>query len=96
MFPELRALRARRFVSVKLARDVGRVLYGNTVEPSVRYHPKCKDLVVTYEKWSLTRNRITGVSSEMSGHIYFMEDNLVHASRLQEAVVYENRPTVSL
>ena len=93
MFPELRALRARRFVSVKLARDVGRVLYGNTVEPSVRYHPKCKDLVVTYERWSLTRNRITGVSS---GHIYFMEDNLVHASRLQEVVVYENLPTVTL
>ena len=69
-----------RFMSIKLARDVGRVLYGNTVEPSVSYHPKCKDLVVTYERWSLTRNRITGVSSEkMSGHIYFTEDNLVHA-----------------
>ena len=69
-----------RFVSVKLARYVGRVLYGNTVEPSVAYQPKCEDLVVTYERWSLTRNRITRLSSEkMSGHIYFKEDNLLHA-----------------
>ena len=69
-----------RFISVKLVRDVGRVLYGNTVEPSVSYHPKCEDLVITYGRWSLTRNRITGVSSEkMSGYISFMEDNLLHA-----------------
>ena len=86
VFPELCALsywwrrpERVRFVSVELARYVGRVLYGNTVEPSVSYHPKCENLVVTYERWWHTRNRITGVSSEMSGHFYFMEDNLLHA-----------------
>ena len=28
--------------------------YGNTVEPPVSHHPKCKDLVVAYGKRSLT------------------------------------------
>ena len=68
------------FISVKLARDVGRVLDGNTVESSVSYHPKYEDLVVTYGRSSLPRNRITGISSEkMCGHICFMEDNLLRA-----------------
>ena len=65
---------------------------GNTVEPPVSQHPKCKDLVVAYGKWSLTgggrlrevvaltRIEQQGVFSEKrSGHIYFVEDNLLQA-----------------
>ena len=52
-----------------------------TVEPPVSDHTKCKDLVVvTCGRWSLTRIEPQGVSSEKrSGHVYFMEDNLLHA-----------------
>ena len=53
---------------------------GNTVEPPVSHHPKCKDLVVAYGRWSLTRIEQQGVFSEKrSGHIYFVEDNLLQA-----------------
>ena len=48
-----------------------------TVEPPISYHPKYNDLVVVYGRWSFTR---IGESSEKwSGHIYFLEDNLLHA-----------------
>ena len=42
--------------------------------------PKCHDWVVAYRRWSFTRIKPQVVSSEKrSGHIYFMEDNLLHA-----------------
>ena len=51
-----------------------------TVEPIVSNHPKCKDWVVAYGRWSFTRIEPRGASSEKrSRHIYFMEDNLLHA-----------------
>ena len=51
----------------------------HTVEPPVSDHPKCKDLVATYWRWSLTRIEPQGASSrKRSEHIYFMEDNLLH------------------
>ena len=50
-----------------------------TVEPPESDHPKCADLVVANE------NRTTGGFFEKkTGHIYFKEDNLLHAiSKLQ-------------
>ena len=52
----------------------------NTVESPVSNHPKCKDLVIAYGRWSLARIETQGASSEKSArYIYFMEDNLLHA-----------------
>ena len=52
----------------------------NTVESPVSDHPKCKDLLIAYGRWSLTRIEPQGTSSEKrSGHVYFMGDNLLHA-----------------
>ena len=52
----------------------------NTVEPPVSDHPKCKDWVVAYGRWSFTRTEPRGVSSEKKSRlIFFMEDNLLHA-----------------
>ena len=43
-------------------------------------HPKCEVLVVAYGRWSLTGIEPQGFSSEKkSGHIYFKEENLLHA-----------------
>ena len=55
------------------------------VEPPISDHPRCKDLVVAYGRWSLTRIEPQGSSSEkMYRHTYFMENNLLHAiSKLQ-------------
>ena len=51
-----------------------------TVESPVSDHPKCKDLVVAYRRWSLAIIEPQGASSEKrSGQIYFTEDNLLHA-----------------
>ena len=51
-----------------------------TVEPPVGDHPKCKDRLVPCGRWSFTRIEPSGVSSDKrSRHIYFMEDNLLHA-----------------
>ena len=53
------------------------VLVEYTVEPPISDHPRCKDLVVAYGRWLLTRIKPQGSSSEkMYGHIYFMENNL--------------------
>ena len=50
------------------------------IEPPVRNHPKCKDSVVACGRWSFTRIEPQGVSSgKRSRHIYFMDDNLLHA-----------------
>ena len=39
-----------------------------------------EDFVVAYGRWSFTRIEPQGVSSEkMYEHIYFMEENLLHA-----------------
>ena len=47
---------------------------------SVSDHPKCKNLVIAYGRWSLTRIEPQGASSEKrSGHVYFMGYNLLHA-----------------
>ena len=52
----------------------------NTVESPVSDNPKCKDLVIAYGRWSLTRIEPQGASSEKrSGHVSFMGDNLLHA-----------------
>ena len=49
-----------------------------TVEPPVSGHPKCKDWLVAYGRWSLTRIEPQGVSSEKrSMHIDFIEVNLI-------------------
>ena len=51
-----------------------------TDEPPVNDHPKCEDLVVAYGRSSLTRIEPQGFSSEKkSGHMYFKEENLLHA-----------------
>ena len=54
------------------------------IEPPIRNHPKCKDSVVAYGSWSFTRIEPQGIShrgssEKRSRHIYFMEDNLLHA-----------------
>ena len=61
------------------------VLVEYTVELPISDHPRCKDLVVAYGRWSLTRIEPQGSSSEkMHRHTYFMENNLLHAiSKLQ-------------
>ena len=47
-----------------------------TVEPPISDHPKCKDLVVAYGRWLLTRIKPHGVPFEKSSlHIYFLEEN---------------------
>ena len=52
----------------------------DTVKPSVSDHPKCKDLVVAYGRWAFTRIETQEASSKKRpGHIYFIEDNLLHA-----------------
>ena len=52
----------------------------STVKPPISDHPKCKDWVVAYGRWSFTRIKPQGVSSEKrSRHIYFMQDNSLHA-----------------
>ena len=49
-----------------------------TIEPAVSDHPKCKDLVVAYGRWSLTGIEPQEASYEKrSEDIYFMEDNLL-------------------
>ena len=51
-----------------------------TVKPPISNQLKCKDRVVLYGSWSFTRIEPQGVSSEKrSRHVYFMEDNLLHA-----------------
>ena len=51
-----------------------------TGEPPVSDHPKSKDLVVAYGRWSFTRVEPQGASNKKRfGLIYFMEDNLLHA-----------------
>ena len=51
-----------------------------TVEPPVNDQPKCKDWVIAYGRWSFTRIEPQRASSEKrSRHIYFTEDNWVHA-----------------
>ena len=60
----------------------------NTVEPPVSDHPKYKDWVVAYGSWSFTRIEPQGISSEKrSRHIYFMEDNLLHAMDMCNSVL---------
>ena len=55
-------------------------LISNTVEPLVSDHQKCKDLVVAYMRQSLTTIEPEGFSSKKKcGHIYFREENLLHA-----------------
>ena len=55
-------------------------VFWNTVEPSISDHPKCKDLVAAYGRWSLTRIEPQGFSSDKkSGRVYFNEENLLHA-----------------
>ena len=57
-----------------------RVQLLNTVESLVSDHPKCKDLVIAYGRWSLARIEPQGASSEKRpGYVYFVGDNLLHA-----------------
>ena len=51
-------------------------------------HPKCKDWVVAYGRWSFTRIEPQGASSEKrSRHIYFMEDNLLRPMDMCSSVL---------
>ena len=51
-----------------------------TVETPMSDQPKCKDLVVVYGRWSLTRIKPQGASSKKwSRHICCMENHLLHA-----------------
>ena len=53
-------------VSVKRSiSSVKRQIRLTTVEPPLRDHPKCEDLVVAYGRWSLTRIEPLGISSEI-------------------------------
>ena len=55
-------------------------VFWNTVEPPLSDHPKCKDLVAAYGRWSLTRIEPQRFSSDKkSGRVYFNEENLLHA-----------------
>ena len=61
----------------------------NTVEPPVSDHPKWKDWVVAYRRWSLTRIEPPGAPSKMrSGHIHFMEDAKCSSVLLLKFFVY--------
>ena len=54
----------------------------STVEPSVSNHPKCKDLVIAYGRWSLPiKNQSTGglFQEDVQAHLCFVEDNLLQA-----------------
>ena len=57
----------------------------NTVERPVNDHPKCEDLVVTYQMWSLTRVELQEVlrGGEVRTHLPFEETVLHASSRLQ-------------
>ena len=51
----------------------------NKVEPAVSDQPKCKDLVVAFGKWSLTKIAPQEASSKKRfGHMYFVKDKLLH------------------
>ena len=55
----------------------------STVEPSVSNHPKCKDLVIAYGRWSLPiKNQTTGglFQEDVQANLCFVEDNLLHAT----------------
>ena len=61
----------------------------DTVLPPVSDHPKCKDCVVTYRRWSFTRIEPQRVSSEKrSRHIYFLEDNYLWLPMSKLGYVY--------
>ena len=46
-----------------------------TVEPPISNHPKCKDIVVAYRRWLLTRIKPHGVPFKKSSlHIYILEE----------------------
>ena len=50
------------------------------VEPPINDHPKCKDLVDANKRWSFTRIKPQGISSEKgSQHVYLTVDNSMHA-----------------
>ena len=44
----------------------------NTIEPPVSDHPKCKDLVVAYGRWSAYKNRTTGRLSEEEVRVHLL------------------------
>ena len=46
----------------------------NTVKPLISDHPKCEELVFTYQRWSLMRVKLQEVFyEEKSGNIYVLE-----------------------
>ena len=59
----------------------------DTVKLPVSNHPKCKDLAVTYRRWSFTRISHRGLVQEKFQHIYFFAEYLLHAIKLLTHVV---------
>ena len=77
MFKSIRATHEPKQVTTDAAEELEKE---TTDKPTESNHPKCKDLVVAYGRWSLTRIEPQEVSFEKkTGHIYFKEDNLLHA-----------------
>ena len=60
---------------------------GDIVKLPISYHPKCKDLEVSYRRGSLTRISHRGLFQEEVQHIYFLAENLLHAIKLRTHVV---------
>ena len=54
----------------------------DTVKLPISDHPKCKDLVVAYRRWSFTRISHRGVVQEKVQHIYFFTEYLLNAIKL--------------
>ena len=55
-----------------------RSVFPTILDPGTSY--VCQSGLVAYGRWSLTRTEPHGASSEKrSGHIYFVEDNILHA-----------------
>ena len=60
---------------------------GHIVKLPISYHPKCKDLDVSYRRGSFTRISHRGLFREEVQHIYFLAENLLHAIKLLTHVV---------
>ena len=54
----------------------------DTVKLPISNHPKCKDLVVAYRRWSFTRIIHRGLVQEKVQHIYFFTEYLLHANKV--------------
>ena len=77
MFKSIHATHEPKQVTTDAAKELKKETTDKPIESN---HPKCKDSVVAYGRWSLTRIEPQEVSFEKkTGHIYFKEENLLYA-----------------